>query len=125
MTDIIALRVYVAVSNSDDRMMEKLGATRVGAMRNAEYSLWYYASENTELPDCLAKWPFIWYDVAPVDDDDEEYYYEIDDEEEPSIVREDAEYARWEQAHRMYEYEPDPDYYDVSRMLDDDDNNED
>ena len=123
MTDIISLRIYVAVSNKDEKMMEDLGATKVGAMKDAEYGLWYYASTDPQLPEALAKWPFIWYDIVP--EDDEEEYYEIDDDYEPSIAREDAEYAKWEQSHRMYEYEPDPDYYEISSKLDDDDYYED
>ena len=120
MSDIYSLRVYVAVSNDDDRMMEELGATKVGIMRNAEYSLWYYASVEPELPEVLTKWPFIWYDLDPGDDEE---YYDYDDEEDPEIARENEEYAKWEMASRIYEYEPNPDYYEIK--IDDDNYHED
>ena len=80
-------RLFVAAPDEEADYLTSVGAVKIsGEEKNeAAVSLWYYSSDDPDLPEHFSKYPYIWQDLFTEDD----FFYPEDFDEEDEFT-EDA-----------------------------------
>ena len=115
-------RLFVAAPDDEEEDLASLGAVKISdeEKNDSGYSLWYYTSDEPDVPEYFSKFDRVWQDLL-TDDDFSDPYEDADiDFDESDEYEEDTEWSE-EDSGLSDEY---PSYddsakYDVSNMMDD------